>query len=108
MRIVAHEAEQRPARFRIEDRGKGRVALHGAGGYLTVAADGTLALGSGTPGPSQSFQWSETPTGETVLMSLATNRYLRIDPMTGRASADSPGPQSDGLDGDRFIWELAR
>ena len=58
--------------------------------------------------PSQSFQWSETPTGETVLMSLATNRYLHIDPASGRVRADSPGPQSDGKDGDRFVWAAVK
>jgi beta-xylosidase len=93
-----------PGRFRVEDRKLGRVALRAAGGFLTVAADGAVSLAAAASGPSQSFQWSETPTGETVLMSLQTNRYLRIDPVTGEVRADSPGPQSDGLDGDRFVW----
>ncbi len=97
-----------PGRFRVEDRSKGRVALRAAGGALTVGADGAVRLAAVAPGPSQSFQWSETPTGETVLMSLATNRYLHIDPVTGAVRADSPGPQSDGLDGDRFVWEVSK
>jgi len=39
-----------------------------------------------------------------VLMSLATNRFLRIDPQTGAIRADSPGPMPDDSDGTRFIW----
>jgi hypothetical protein len=52
----------------------------------------------------RSFQWIETPTGELVLMSLATNRFLRIDPASGAIRADSPGPVPDGSDGVRFVW----
>jgi xylan 1,4-beta-xylosidase len=37
-------------------------------------------------------------------MSLSTNRFLRIDPVTGLISADSPGQKSGGSDGDRFDW----
>jgi len=32
---------------------------------------------------TESFQWMETPTGELILMSLQTNRYLRIDKSNG-------------------------
>jgi hypothetical protein len=60
------------------------------------------------PGVAQSFQWMETPTGELILMSLATNRYLRIDPQNGAVKADSPGPAPDGKDGVRFIWTLVK
>lgn len=55
-------------------------------------------------GTAQNFQWIETPTGELVLMSLATNRFLHIDPQTGDIRADSPGPMPDYSDGTRFIW----
>ena len=37
---------------------------------------------AGQSGMAQTFQWMETPTGELALMSLATNRFLRIDPQT--------------------------
>ncbi len=105
--LAAEMRQGTPGRFRIEDRKLGRVALHAAGGYVTVAPDGAVTLAAAAQGPAQVFQWSETPTGETVLMSLATNRYLRIDPASGTVSADSPGPQSDGKDGDRFVWNTA-
>ncbi len=97
-----------PGRFHIDDRKLGRVALRAPGGYVTVAADGAVSLAPSAPGPSQNFQWSETPTGETVLMSLVTNRYLHIDPASGQVRADSPGPQSDGKDGDRFVWTAVK
>lgn len=93
-----------PTPFMVADMKLGRVALGSGGSYLTVDADGGVGLSSGKPGVRQSFQWSETPTGELVLMSLATHRYLRIDPATGAMSADSPGPEPDGRDGVRFTW----
>jgi xylan 1,4-beta-xylosidase len=85
--------------------GLGRVALKTGGKYLTVAEDAGVGLSAGKPGTAQSFQWIETPYGELVLMSLVTNRFLRVDPATGVVVADSPGPQSDGKDGVRFIWK---
>lgn len=93
-----------PARFEVVDRRLGRVALRSDGRYVTVGADGAVTLVSGQSGPAQNFQWIETPTGELVLMSLATNRFLRIDPQTGDIRADSPGPMPDNSDGARFIW----
>jgi len=59
---------------------------------------------AGQSGTAQTFQWMETPTGELALMSLATNRFLRIDPQTGDIRADSPGPMPDDSDGARFVW----
>lgn len=96
-----------PGKFAVVDMGLGRAALKGGNGYLTVAADGKVTLTQGKPGAAQSFQWSETPYGELVLMSLVTNRFLRIDPASGAVTADSPGPQSDGKDGARFVWSQA-
>lgn len=97
-----------PSAFEVEDMGLGRVALRAGGRYLAVAADGGVSLGQGRAGTANSFQWIETPTGELVLMSLATQRFLRIDPRTRRIRADSPGPLPDGSDGDRFTWTPAR
>jgi hypothetical protein len=72
--------------------------------YLTVGEDGGVTLVAGRSGTAQNFQWIETPTGELVLMSLVTNRFLRIDPQTGDIRADCPGPMPDDSDGARFIW----
>ena len=93
-----------PTRFEIVNRGLGRVALRSGGRHVTVDGDGKVTLAAGRAGTAQSFQWIETPTGELVLMSLATNRYLRIDPQAGDIRADSPGPMPDESDGTRFIW----
>ena len=93
-----------PTRFEIVDRGLGRVALRSGRRYVTVGKDGKVTLAAGEPDTAQTFQWIETPTGELVLMSLATNRFLRIDPQTGDIRADSPGPMPDDSDGTRFIW----
>jgi hypothetical protein len=93
-----------PTRFEVVDRRLGRVALRSGGRYVTVGADGAVTLVADQSGKAQNFQWIETPTGELVLMSLATNRFLRIDPQTGDIRADSPGPMPDDSDGARFIW----
>jgi len=93
-----------PTRFEVVDRRLGRVALRSSRRYVTVGEDGGLTLAAGRAGTAQTFQWIETPTGELVLMSLATNRFLRIDPQTGDIRADSPGPMPDDSDGARFIW----
>jgi streptogramin lyase len=93
-----------PTRFEIVDRELGRVALRSGTRYVAVDKDGAVTLTAGQSGTAQTFQWIETPTGELVLMSLATNRFLRIDPQTGEVQADSPGPMPDDSDGARFIW----
>jgi hypothetical protein len=84
--------------------GLGRVALQSGAGWVSVDAQGGVTLRKGRPGSGESFQWIETPTGELVLMSLATNRFLRLDPATHALRADSPGPLPDGSDGVRFTW----
>ena len=83
-----------PTAFEVKDMGLGRVALASGVRYLAVDKEGGVSLQAGEPGAAHSFQWMETPTGELVLMSLANNRYLRIDPQTGKVVADSPGPVS--------------
>jgi len=97
-------ASAAPTRFEIIDRRLGRVALRSGRRYVTVGGDGAVTLEAAKPGTAQSFQWIETPTGELVLMSLATNRFLRIDPKTRDIRADSPGPMPDDSDGARFMW----
>lgn len=44
----------------------------------------------------------ETFDGDLILMSLASNRYLRLNQADGKMLADSPGPRPDGQDGVRF------
>jgi beta-xylosidase len=93
-----------PTRFEVVDRKLGRVALRSGRLYVTVGEDGAVTLMASQPGKAQTFQWIETPAGELVLMSLVTNRFLRIDPQTRDIRADSPGPMPDDSDGTRFIW----
>jgi hypothetical protein len=70
---------------------------------LTVKDGGQALFAAKSVGPRQVFQWMETLTGEIVLMSLQTNRYLRVAAADGTLVADSPGPTPDGKDGTRFI-----
>ena len=93
-----------PVPVAVKDMGLGRVALQSGVAWVSVDAKGGVALRKGRPGRAESFQWIETPTGELVLMSLATNRYLRLDPATHALRADSPGPLPVGCDGVRFAW----
>jgi len=95
---------ERSTRFTIVDRKLGRVALQAAGGYLSVAADGQVSLKAGAPAKAETFQWIETMTGELTLMSLETNRYLRVDFASGKLLADSTGPEPNGPPGVRFDW----
>jgi beta-xylosidase len=97
-----------PTTFKVKDMGLGRVALASGKHHLAVDKEGGVSLQAGKPGTAHSFQWMETPTGELVLMSIANNRYLRIDPKTGEVVANSPGPLPDGSDGVRFIWSHAK
>ena len=89
-----------PMTLTVEEVALGRVILRHADGPLSVTAGGVVSVG-GLPGSATEFQWMETPTGELILMSLATHRYLRIHD-DGMVRADSPGPRPDGLDGVRF------
>jgi hypothetical protein len=94
--------KQGASRFKVVDRGLGRVALGMGNRFVSVQSPQQVVMRAGRPGDAETFQWIETPTGELVLMSLSTNRFMRIDPGTGLISADSPGPKSDDSDGDRF------
>jgi hypothetical protein len=53
---------------------------------------------------AETFQWIETFTGDLTLLSLKTNRYLRVDFASGKLFADSPGPEPNGPEGVRFDW----
>ncbi|WP_129648099.1 family 43 glycosylhydrolase [Peristeroidobacter agariperforans] len=97
-----------PGAIKIVDMQLGRVALELGGRFVSVEASGAVGLSSERPGEAETFQWIETPTGELVLMSLRTHRFLRIDPQSRRIVADSPGPLPDGSDGVRWAWEKPR
>lgn len=95
----------RPMDLRVEAIALGRVVLHHANGPLSVTQSGVVTVG-GLTGVATQWQWMETPTGEVILMSLATHRFLRIH-ADGLVRADSPGPVPDGSDGVRFHFVTA-
>ena len=102
----------RAAAFRIVDRGRGRVALQTASGaYISVGGSGKtgeVILKSGKPGDSETFQWVDLQRGDTLLLSLATHRYIVAPPAPGVVAADHPGPAPDRKDGSCFQWQVVR
>jgi xylan 1,4-beta-xylosidase len=92
-------------RFTVVDLGLGRVALRSTQGFVSVGRDGKLSLSEGTASAPETFQWIETFTGELILLSLATDRYVRLDGETGVLWADSRGPHPNGRDGVRWRWQ---
>jgi beta-xylosidase len=94
------------SRFRVVDRGKGRVALRASDGrFVSVEPDGRVALRGGDPADAETFQWVETMRGDLALLSLATHRYLRLDAESGAVTADHPGPRRGKPDGSRFVLD---
>ncbi|AQR74256.1 glycoside hydrolase 43 family protein [Sphingomonas sp. LM7] len=90
------------ARFRVIDKGLGRVALALGGGHLSINASGDAWVKPGDAGMAETFAWMETIYGEPMLMSLATQRYLMVD-SSGQVSATSPGARADRADHARFV-----
>jgi xylan 1,4-beta-xylosidase len=93
--------------FTVVDRGIGRIALWTAHGYVavdTVGGTSRVVVRRTRPTDAETLQWIETPYGDLALLSLATHRYLRIDPASGRLSADHRGPEPDAADGAEFRW----
>jgi beta-xylosidase/lysophospholipase L1-like esterase len=90
--------------FTVVDRGLGRIALRSDDAFVSAGAEGRLSLRAGAPGDTETFQWIETFTGELTLLSLATHRYVRLDPDGGALRADAVGPHPNGKDGVRWTW----
>ncbi|TGX52664.1 glycosyl hydrolase 43 family protein [Sphingomonas gei] len=112
MALAEHEGaivaqDEGEARFRVVDRGQGRVALAVGSGHVSINATGDAWLKPGPAGLGETFQWMETVYGETMLMSLVTNRYLTVDPASGQVSATSPGARPDRTDFARFGVTIA-
>jgi beta-xylosidase len=96
------------AQFKVVDRGLGRVALQWGEKFVSAAATGDrgqVTLRSGRPTDAETFQWTETPYGDLILLSLVTHRHLRIEPGSGVVTANHPGPQPDRRDGSCFRWK---
>ncbi|MEO5681314.1 MAG: glycoside hydrolase 43 family protein [Chitinophagaceae bacterium] len=99
-------------RFRLLDRGKGRVALQSEAGhgFVTVKHTGLMAevrIEKEEQGDASLFQWQDMLQGDLMLMSLATHRYLFADPAAkSLCSADAAGTRPDRKDGTCFVWKL--
>ncbi|MDE6136457.1 MAG: glycoside hydrolase, partial [Muribaculaceae bacterium] len=100
-------------RFRVHDRGNGRVALEAMNGtgFLTVVGAGLSAdvrLMPEERGDASLFMWQDMLRGDCMLLSLATQRFVAIAPGTGAPySADCAGCRPDRLDGSVFTFEIA-
>ena len=101
-------ASSTAAQFTVVDRGLGRIALQVGRAYVSVRApggSGAVTVRAGEPTAAETFQWTETPYGDLMLLSLATHRHLRAEPDSGAVSAGHPGPSSDRRDGSCFSWQ---
>lgn len=99
-------------RFRVHDRGQGRVALEALNGtgFVTVVGAGLSADVRLTRNETEGslFQWQDMLYGQCMLLSLKTQRYVGAAPDTGEPySADWPGTVPDRKDGTVFRWEVA-
>ncbi|GAA3920441.1 glycoside hydrolase 43 family protein [Chitinophaga oryziterrae] len=100
------------AKFRVVDRGNGRIALQSVanGGWATVTGIGTMAevrIEKDEKGEDSQFQWQDMLRGDLMLMSLYTHKYLFADPNAkSLCSADAPGTRPDRKDGACFYWTI--
>ena len=107
------EAESPRARFRVLDRGAGRVALEAmdGSGFLTITG---LGLAGDVRVLKQEsadslFLWQDMLRDrQCMLLSLKTHRYVGLDPATGEPyAANSPGAHPDRKDGAVLVWDDA-
>ncbi len=100
------------ARFKVVGLPLGRVALATAAGLrVTVTGPGMtdrVCLRPAQPdgSPAQTFQWIETPYGDVLLLSLGTDRYLRIWPYQGAITANARGAFFDHRNGASFTFRV--
>jgi xylan 1,4-beta-xylosidase len=101
------------SRFKVIDKGIGRIALQSelGGGFVTVTGDGKMSevrIQGDDAGDVSTFQWQDMMRGDLMLMSLKTHRYLFVDPYAGSlCSADCRGPRPDRKDGSCYAWTRA-
>jgi xylan 1,4-beta-xylosidase len=109
---AAGEDSASGTRFRVHDRGQGKVALEvvDGGGFLTVVGAGLAADVRVAPRESAGslFMWQDLLRGEAMLLSLLTHRYVGLAPGSGEPySADRPGTRPDRRDGVVLEWRPA-
>jgi len=106
------EAASAAARFRVLDRGQGRVALaaEDGSGFVSVfgvGAPGDVRLVPAENGDASLFQWQDMLRHDVMFLSLKNHRYLNSVPQAGELlAADSPGAQPDRKEGACFVWEV--
>ena len=111
MAASATDARITSRRFRVLDRGNGRVALEpeDGSGFVAVTgvgADGAVRVVPEDEGDRSTFQWEEMQRGDVMLMSLLTHRYLQVAPQSGGLlSAEARGATPDHKDGACFSWQ---
>ncbi|MCW3806969.1 glycoside hydrolase family 43 protein [Plebeiibacterium marinum] len=105
------EANGKGVRFKVHDRGKGRVALEALNGtgFLTVVGIGISGDVRMLKEESEAglFQWQDMLHGQCMLLSLKTNRFVGLTPGTNEPyGADFPGTLPDRKDGTVFEWKI--
>jgi xylan 1,4-beta-xylosidase len=98
-------------RFKVHDRGKGRVVLEALNGieFLTVVGIGISGDVRLIKEESEAslFQWQDLLHNQCMLLSLKTNRYIGLTPGTGEPyAADRPGTLPNRKDGTVLTWKV--
>lgn len=98
-------------RFKVHDKGNGRVSLEALNGtgFLTVVGMGLTANVRLLKDESESsvFQWQDMLHNQCMLLSLKTNRYVGPVPETRTPyAANFPGTRPDRKDGTVYRWEI--
>lgn len=109
MHDISANTDNDQTRFRIVDRGNGKVALQCADGRYVFCS------GFGIPGDvrltndeslAEEFLWQDYLNHEFMLMSLRTNRYVGKSPTSGSPySMDYAGADPARRNGAVFRWE---
>ncbi len=105
------EFDSDDCKFRVLDRGQGRVVLEclNGMGYVTISGFGLSADVRLIKEESEAslFQWQDMLRGQCMLMSLKTNRFVGCTPDQGEPySADFPGSSPNRKNGCVFRFDV--
>lgn len=97
--------------FRVHDRGKGRVAFESldGSGFITIMGKGLSGDVRMSKEESEAslFVWQDMLYNQCMLLSLMTNRYVGLDPLTGEPyAADWAGSNPTRNNGTVFNWKI--
>ena len=107
----SREFDSDDCRFRVLDRGQGRIVLEclNGMGYVTVTGFGLSADVRLVKNENEAslFQWQDMLRGQCMLMSLKTHRYIGCTPDQGEPySADFPGASPNRKNGCVFQYDV--